>query len=183
MLARDGNIIPRHEVHAIMKMFALEGAALWHPGKRNKISRGQLFMLGPWQELHGDGHEKLSSTALRIGLVGIGIYGFCQHVRKIELLCAVPDARQGDAVGHLHLDVIEKNSKIPVQITVDKGSKTGELYAQQIALRMAYSNLNLNKCSAFVALTSTHNITIESCWKWLRKCNGIAVREVIKQGK
>ncbi|KAK1222607.1 hypothetical protein PQX77_014542 [Marasmius sp. AFHP31] len=183
MLAREHNIIPRDEIREIMKTFAPEGFLLCRPGRHNSIPRGNLLMLGPWQELHADGHEKLCSSALRMGPVGIGIYGFRQHVGKIELLLVVPDARKADAVGHLHLDVIERNGKIPVQMTVDKGSETGKLYAQQVSLRTAFSNLDADEFPPFVALTSTHNITIESCWKWLRKHNGIAIREVLEQGK
>ncbi|KAJ8089941.1 hypothetical protein PM082_018519 [Marasmius tenuissimus] len=183
MLAREHNIIPRDEIRQIMKTFAPEGFILRRPGRHISLPRGKLLQLGPWQELHADGHEKLCSSALRMGPVGIAIYGFRQHVRKIELLVVVPDARKADAVGHLHLDVIEKNGKIPIQMTVDKGSETGELYAQQVSLRTAFSDLDTVEYPPFVALTSTHNITIESCWKWLHKYNGIGIREVLEQGK
>jgi len=121
--------------------------------KAKKIPRAHLILLGPYQEIDCDGHEKLYSQALMLGGVGIGIYGFRQHVGKIEMLVAVPDARRADIVGHLHLDLIEKCGYreslhytaillltiiyigMAVRMTVDGGSETGEMFAQHTALR------------------------------------------------
>ncbi|EMD37731.1 hypothetical protein CERSUDRAFT_94731 [Gelatoporia subvermispora B] len=91
---------------------------------------------------------------------------------------------------------------IPLQITVDKGSETGGMYAFQKALsvlegawsppdqRFTYPypcsrvytlrgygvtyapDVDLEAHPCFVALTSTHNIPIEGLWHWFREHSG-----------
>jgi hypothetical protein len=97
----------RNFVRNTMKEYAPEGALLRKPGGKSKIARKSLKIVGPWQEIHADGHEKLDSKALMMGPVGIGIYGFRQHVGFIQYLKVVPNARSSAVVGHLYLDMIE----------------------------------------------------------------------------
>ncbi|KAK0219337.1 hypothetical protein EDD85DRAFT_797448 [Armillaria nabsnona] len=133
-------------------------------------------------EYNCDGHEKLSSKALHMGPVGIPIYEFCDKVSgHIILLTVVPDDRSSVIIGHLHLDLIEKNQAIPLQITVDKGSETGEMYAQQIALRELYApDLSLEQWPTFVALMSTHNTNAEGLWLLMSKMATGSIREIIQ---
>ncbi|KAG7091747.1 hypothetical protein E1B28_008148 [Marasmius oreades] len=172
-------------IRGVMKDEYPEGAILRAPSNRfGKIPRGHHLVIGPWQELHGDGHEKLSSKALSMGPVGIDIYGFRQQVGFIQKLVVVPNSRLANAIGHIHLDVIEEAGfRMPVQITVDKGSETGEMFAQQEALRTAFGDYDLEKYPSFRALQSKHNIMIEVCWKWFRKFSGVELRGVIEEGK
>ncbi|EEB96558.1 hypothetical protein MPER_04291, partial [Moniliophthora perniciosa FA553] len=106
-LAKNHAAMPRDFVRQVMKEEDPEGARRRAPGNRfGKIRRGHHLVIGPYQEIHADGHEKFSSKALRMGPVGFDIYGFRQHVGAIQKLVVVPDARHAAAIGHLHLDII-----------------------------------------------------------------------------
>ncbi|THU98282.1 hypothetical protein K435DRAFT_661334 [Dendrothele bispora CBS 962.96] len=183
LLHQDLNPLPRSTVRSIQKTYeGPAGPLLRAPGMTNRIQRKPLLVLGPGQEMHSDGHEKWTASAIQLGDVSIGVYGFRQHVGHIPYLTVVPDARHADAVGHLHLDMIEAcGYRIPVQCTVDKGSETGELFAQQVALR--YETKNMEQWPAFVAVPSTRNIMVESMWKWLLQFGGREVQEILKEGK
>ncbi|KAK0187453.1 hypothetical protein F5146DRAFT_1004362 [Armillaria mellea] len=50
-------------------------------------------------------------------------------------LVTVLNAHDSNMIDHLYLDVTEENGVIPMQITVDKGSETGVMFAYQTALR------------------------------------------------
>ncbi|KAK0241004.1 hypothetical protein EDD85DRAFT_765196 [Armillaria nabsnona] len=76
----------------------------------DRIPWTTLTSIGVNAEYNCDGHEKLSSKALRMGPVGIPIYEFCNKVSGcIILLTVVPDDRSSIIIGHLHLNLIEKN--------------------------------------------------------------------------
>ncbi|KAJ7932261.1 hypothetical protein B0H13DRAFT_1593476, partial [Mycena leptocephala] len=64
---------------------------------------------GIYYEIHFDGHEKLNFKALRIGPVGIDIYGSrCHSSSKM----VVPNARCSSTVGHYYLDLVEENGGV-----------------------------------------------------------------------
>lgn len=124
------------------------------PGSvRPKIPRGTLTAIGPFHEVAADGHEKIASQALKMGGVGISIYGWKDKwTSTILMLSVVPDCRSAGAIGHLYLDLVEHlegmwwcaiydtvsqshHLGIPLQVTVDKGSETGWQYALHQALR------------------------------------------------
>ncbi|KAJ7604844.1 hypothetical protein FB45DRAFT_709929, partial [Roridomyces roridus] len=88
-------------VRQIMKDNAPGTSKQRYPGNKDKIIRTNLTVQGVFQELHCDSHEKLATAALRMGPVGISIYGF--RDKASGLLCglvAVPDARHSAVVGH-----------------------------------------------------------------------------------
>ena len=67
----------RRVVRNIMHYYFPEGFDKRFPGnKKRKVERQALSAIGPFHEVSGDGHEKLSALALRIGDVGFPIYGF-----------------------------------------------------------------------------------------------------------
>ncbi|ESK86081.1 hypothetical protein Moror_9362 [Moniliophthora roreri MCA 2997] len=162
-LAKNHAAVPQDFVQQVMKKEDPDGACQRAPGNRfGRIPCGHHFVIGPYQEIHADGHEKFLSKALCIGPVGFDIHGFWQHVEAIQELVVVPNARHADTIGHLHLDmIVEAGYKMPVQMTVDKGSETGEMFTQQEALQKIFGSLDLQEHSAFMALKSTHNIIIE----------------------
>lgn len=85
-----------------------EGAELRFPGNKKPAKvRGQLKAVGVMEEVHCDGHEKLGSKALRMGPVGIPIYGFRDHTGKVLHLTVVPNDRDQVTIGHVYLDFIE----------------------------------------------------------------------------
>ncbi|KAJ7633203.1 hypothetical protein FB45DRAFT_745629, partial [Roridomyces roridus] len=184
-LALDGYQIPRDTVRQIMKDNAPGTSKQRYPGNKDKIIRTNLTAQGVFQELHCDGHEKLATAALRMGPVGISIYGF--RDKASGLLCglvAVPDARHSAVVGHLYLDLLEEFGVFPMQVTVDDGSETGFIYAIQSAIRKILTpNVDTRTWPVFMALKSVNNIPIENLWKWLVKTIGRNLRDLIEDGK
>ncbi|KAJ6495490.1 hypothetical protein C8R45DRAFT_824118 [Mycena sanguinolenta] len=184
-LALDGFQIPRDTVRQVMKDNAPGSSKARYPGNKEKIIRKNLTAQGVFQEVHFDGHEKLSSAALCMGPVGIAVYGARDKGSSVAAsLVAVPDARQSVVVGHLYLDFIQEFGACPVQVTVDKGSETGEMYAAHKALRFTFMpDLDPAEWPEFVALKSVNNIPIENLWKWLLKTTGRSLREFMEDGK
>jgi hypothetical protein len=88
-----------------------DGAETRFPGrKRQPKQRGHLTDTGVYYELHFDGHEKLNFKALRMGPVGIDIYGSrCHSSSQMVKFMAVPNARCSSTVGHYYLDLVEKH--------------------------------------------------------------------------
>ncbi|KAJ7113473.1 hypothetical protein C8R44DRAFT_930096 [Mycena epipterygia] len=184
-LALDGYQVPRDTIREVMQYNAPSGAKSRTPGNKVKIPRKNLTAIGVFQELHCDGHEKLATLALKMGPVGISIYGFRDKGAGIvaDLRC-VPDARHAVVIGHVYLDLVLEHGAIPLQITIDKGSETGDMYAAHLALRKMYTpDVDVLKFPAVVALKSVNNIPIENLWKWLRQHSGRSLREWIEDGK
>lgn len=97
-------------VRSIMQTEFPDGFDVRVPGKKNTERRkGHLTGQGIFQELHCDGHEKLSAKALQMGPVGIDIYGFrCHSSGMIISKHAVPNSRCKWTVAHCYLDVLER---------------------------------------------------------------------------
>ncbi|KAJ7737607.1 hypothetical protein DFH07DRAFT_752991 [Mycena maculata] len=72
-----------------------------------------------------------------MGPVGTIIYSFRDKGSGTDCgLHAILDAQHAVVIGHLYLDLVLEFSAFPMQITVDKGSETGDMYATQITLRL-----------------------------------------------
>ncbi|KAJ7239533.1 hypothetical protein C8J57DRAFT_1086260 [Mycena rebaudengoi] len=182
----DGTKIPRDTVRRIMSDIDPDGAEARFPGRRHQPKkRGHLTDTGVYFELHFDGHEKLNFKALRMGPVGIDIYGSrCHSSSKMVKFLVVPNARCSSTVGHYYLDLVEKNGAVFVQATVDGGSETGELYAAHIALRQyCMPDILIEDTPAFVPLKSTDNIPIESSWHLFTNYVGLDIKQIILLGK
>lgn len=95
-------------VHEIMKDNAPGGFEYRWSGRRTKIVRKNLVSLSVFHEVNMDGHEKLSSKALRMGGASIPIYGIREKYSGalLHLIC-VPNARLAVAIGHVYLDFVE----------------------------------------------------------------------------
>lgn len=97
-----------------------------------------------------------------MGTVGLPIYGMKDKFSSLIMhLVVVPNDRRSSTIGHVYLDYLDKyrselqhlrvivvvmyyiqseahthpTAEFPLQITVDKGSETGEMYALHTALR------------------------------------------------
>ncbi|ESK87185.1 hypothetical protein Moror_5856 [Moniliophthora roreri MCA 2997] len=182
---RSQNIfIPQDTCWQIMLKSFSHGAKMRFPGKQKprplqgKLQRGD----GPFHEVHCDGHEKLNQQALCMGEVSIDQYRMRDHSSgRILSQVVVPNAQCSSTVAHIYLDYIEKYGMVFLQVTVDGGSETGEMYACHRALREKYFPGNTQPSS--VALKSVHNIIIESSWgQWL-KFGGDSLHETIEHGK
>ncbi|KAJ7277244.1 hypothetical protein C8J57DRAFT_1434370 [Mycena rebaudengoi] len=184
-LALDGHQIPRDTVQQIMKDNQPGGSIRRYPGRKDKIPRKNLTAIGVFQEVHCDGHEKLSSAALKMGPVSIPIYGFRDKASGLVChLVVVPDARHAVVIGHVYLDFITEFGVIPLQVTFDKGSETGDMFACHTGLRLIFTlDLDPILWPITMAIKGTHNIPIKSLWAWLRKNCGRSLREYIEDGK
>jgi hypothetical protein len=79
-----------------------DGVDARYPG-RKKVKRVRL------QELHCDGHEKLGALALKMGGVGLPIYGMRDKWSGGLLdMEVVRNDRLADIIGHVFLDFIER---------------------------------------------------------------------------
>jgi hypothetical protein len=73
---------------------------------KGAIDRIPLNCLGPWHQIHCDGHEKLNSQALEMGTVTLPIYAFKDQFSTFVLTMQVlPNIRRVETIGHLYLDL------------------------------------------------------------------------------
>ncbi|KAK0184300.1 hypothetical protein F5146DRAFT_1145447 [Armillaria mellea] len=167
-LAQDGFNIPRDKIHQGLKAHNIHGGAQCAPSKYwQKIHHTPMYSIRVGAEFNCDGHENLSSQALHMG-----------H------LVTVLNAHDSNMIDHLYLDVAEENGVISMQITVDKGSETGVMFAYQTALRTNLApDVDMTAWSPFVALTSINNIIAEALWHWMWKTNTGDIERIIKEGR
>ena len=80
------------------------------PGRvRDAIPRTSLNCIGPMHQVHVDGHEKLSSQALRLGTVTLPIYGYRDLWGGFVFrLVVLPNVRLASTCAHLYLDFVEE---------------------------------------------------------------------------
>ena len=65
--------------------------------------------VGPFHQVHVDGHEKMNHLALKLGNITLPIYGARdQFSSKVLLLITAPNVRFADAAGHFYLDLVEE---------------------------------------------------------------------------
>ncbi|KAJ7702060.1 hypothetical protein B0H14DRAFT_3649111 [Mycena olivaceomarginata] len=84
-------------------------------------------------------------------------------------LSVIPDDRNADVIDHVFLDFVETYGAIPQQITIDKGSETGNIYDFTTGSKTAYApGIDLARYPACVSLKSTNNTPIESLWHWFQ---------------
>jgi hypothetical protein len=84
-------------------------SVLW--GSKGAVDRVPLDCLGPWHQLHWDGHGKMGSQALDMGSVGLPIYaGKDQFSSFVPIMRVIPNVRLGNTIGHFFLDVVEENA-------------------------------------------------------------------------
>ncbi|KAJ7756005.1 hypothetical protein B0H14DRAFT_3512281 [Mycena olivaceomarginata] len=167
MIAREHNVIvPRDTLRV----------------KKDKV-RGQLKALGIMEEVHCDGHEKLGAKALKMGQVGIPIYGFRDHTGIFHYLTVIPNDREEMTIGHTYLDFVAERGEIPIQLTFDGGTETGMMRRLQETLRLKlFPQLTELERPSTVALKSTDNIPIESGWSYWQDYAGRNIKAIILDG-
>jgi hypothetical protein len=78
-------------------------------GSKTGITRVPLDCLGPWHQVHWDGHEKIGAQALNMGEVGLPVYaGKDQFSSFVPIMRVLPNVRLGNTIGHLFLDMVEE---------------------------------------------------------------------------
>ncbi|KAJ7599776.1 hypothetical protein C8J56DRAFT_999559 [Mycena floridula] len=185
-LKDKGLMVPRDTVRKVMHDYFPLGFEKRFPGqKKSTIPHVGLTAIGPFHEISADGHEKLGALALKMGDIGLPIYGYKDKWSDVLVkLIVVPDCRTAAAVGHIYLDFVEEVGAVPIQLTTDKGSEIGWEYAFQCAFRDLFApDIDPEVFAAFMALKSVHNTIIEALWHWLREKSGKNLREYILIGK
>ncbi|KAF5325449.1 hypothetical protein D9619_009977 [Psilocybe cf. subviscida] len=93
-IANEGvMILPRDFVRQVLATHAPEGLTRRFPGA-NRVRRSALVALGPNYQWHSDGHEKLGALGLRMGGVGLNIYGIKdQWSSNLLHLVVIPNDR------------------------------------------------------------------------------------------
>ncbi|KAF8532126.1 hypothetical protein JB92DRAFT_3262896 [Gautieria morchelliformis] len=145
-----------------------------------KIARRGLISPGPNEEWCVDGHKKLREQ------MGIDVRGICDKYSRRELgLWAVPNARMAIVPPALFLMLVKEKKGlivmyflcmyatnitylgIPLQVTSDMGSETGQLAALQTALRRTeyLPGLTVDELAPHRFVKSMHNITRERAWR------------------
>jgi hypothetical protein len=80
-------------------------------GKKKLLKRrAPLKALGPYHQEHSDGHEKLSEQGLNIGAgIHLPIYASKdQFAAFVHDLLVMPNVRNGTAIAHYYLDLVER---------------------------------------------------------------------------
>ncbi|KAH9916465.1 uncharacterized protein B0H18DRAFT_1124196 [Fomitopsis serialis] len=185
-LAIAGTPLPRSVIRDVVRTNDPDGVEARYPGRKPQaIVRGKLVAIGPMYEVHCDGHDKLGAFALQMGGVGLPIYGYKDKCSSLcPQLVTIPNNRKTEIVGHTYCDLVSELGCIPLQLTFDKGSETGELYAMQTAFREVYApNIDPVAYPPCHAMKSVHNIPIESFWHVFREHTGRNLHMAIVQGK
>ena len=145
-------------------------------GSKDAVDRVPLNCLGPWHQLHGDGHEKLGSQALEMGGVCLPIYAFKdQYSTFVPLMRVLPDVHLKNTIGHLYWDLADlhrcksqllmlcyNNSTLSTgifpQLTIDKGSEQMVMFQQQLRYVCSSSILNSSLSITFVQVRSSSGL-------------------------
>ncbi|KAF9516259.1 hypothetical protein BS47DRAFT_1360445 [Hydnum rufescens UP504] len=159
----DGVPIAYDHIHEILQKYHPEGVEKHVPGTKTKMHK-PLIAIGPFDEIHGDGHEKLGHAALRFG-PGLPVYGFKDKYSKVILhLVVVPNSRRLPLLDMCTL-IWSQNIKVIAMYDLDKGSETGEMWAFQKAFREIYApSIDSTIIAPWKALKSTDNTPIETVW-------------------
>nr|GAT48120.1 predicted protein [Mycena chlorophos] len=195
---------PRDLIRDVMIERYPDGFDVRFPGKKNRrVIRVPLRASGPFYEVSGDGHEKLSPSALRMGGVGFSIYGYKdKYSDSVLFLRVYPDVRSAGAGGHIFLDFVEETgcagiflilsgllsqvfgTDVPIQMTTDKGSEVGWMYAFMAALREVYApDIDPSLYPFHVLIKSIHNTIIEGFWRHLKDKLGLNLKDFLLRGK
>ncbi|KAG6876417.1 hypothetical protein C0992_013040, partial [Termitomyces sp. T32_za158] len=155
ILLSTGLPLTQNFVQSEMLLQDPQGFEIRQPGSK-KIQRVALVSLGPHHEWSGDGHDKLAS-------IGFPVWG----VRDVWSGCwlglwVVPNNRHRKAVALLFLRLVAKFGGIPIQMSTDCGSETGQVFGLVNALReIFHPELSTEELPAHRFLRSVRNITIE----------------------
>ncbi|KAJ7289624.1 hypothetical protein C8J57DRAFT_1046436 [Mycena rebaudengoi] len=193
-LANAGVLIPRDSLRQILHNEFDEEFENRFVGKKKLLKRrAPLKALGPYHQEHSDGHEKLSEQGLNIGAgIHLPIYASKdQFAAFVHDLLVMPNVRNGTAIAHYYLDLVERRGFIiSIQMTTDMGSEVNEAHKIHEILRSVSIAAILHIAPEYVPPTwphglkqsSTNNTPIEGFWRWLRAGSGHSTKTVLQEG-
>lgn len=88
-----------------------DGFDIRNPSRKTEPRRkGHLMGTGIFEEVHTDGHEKVSWKALGLGRrIGIEIYGMKDHSSGLIIAeYVIPNVRCEDSIAHCYLDMVRE---------------------------------------------------------------------------
>ncbi|KIL60347.1 hypothetical protein M378DRAFT_110253 [Amanita muscaria Koide BX008] len=184
-LANKGVLLSRDECRSILHDHFDEEFDTRFIRSKGAIDRIPLNCLGPWHQIHCDGHEKLNSQALEMGIVTLPIYAFKDQFSTFVLTMQVlPNIRRVETIGHLYLDLAKDYGRIPLQLIMDMGTEVGDMIRAQAYLRSkAAPEFTENAWPSTVQVQSKKNTPIEGFWRWKRSSEGHNIREAILIGR
>ncbi|OAV87011.1 hypothetical protein PTTG_02926, partial [Puccinia triticina 1-1 BBBD Race 1] len=163
--------VPRLLVYELLSELDPEGMSerLRHACKRRVFRTN-----GPNHIWAADGHDKLKPY-------GIAIYGFIDAwSRKILGMYAHVTNNDPKHVGVYFLEVAAKSGGIPLMVTTDRGTETGEMAGYLGQLTQAYLGITFEEANTHMHYTkSTHNQKIESLWSRMMKEHNRPVIDMI----
>ncbi|KAF9523530.1 hypothetical protein CPB83DRAFT_775298 [Crepidotus variabilis] len=185
LLANNRISLPRQVdlICSVLRDFAPEGLSRRFPGA-NCIRRSALVAIGPNHQHHADGHEKLNAQGLKMGGVGLNIYGIKDQWSSYLLhLVVVSNNRLETTIGQVYLDCVEKHKFIPITFVYPQGLlMTGVLYAFQNGLCEAYAADISQESPLVLQMKSIHNTPIKGLWHWFLQTFGFNIKEEIQSG-
>ncbi|EPS95494.1 hypothetical protein FOMPIDRAFT_1025788 [Fomitopsis schrenkii] len=161
VLGHSGIHITRSTVSRVMHAYAPQGFVERHPlSHRKTLVRTPLTSVGPHEEWSIDGHDKLVQA-------GFPVYGIVEKWGgdKLQFNVLVSN-RKPKVCLVIYLRCAKAHGGIPVQVTSDHGTETGDIFAHQMALRTTYApELDVNTIPPYRFTTSPRNITVERQWR------------------
>ncbi|KIJ39663.1 hypothetical protein M422DRAFT_174837 [Sphaerobolus stellatus SS14] len=123
---------------------------------QKKIVWAVLMSVGPHEEWSGDGHNKLATLGFPID----GIHD--KWSGKWLGIWVVPNNQLSDVVAYLWLCIIEEYGGMSIQLTMECGSETTEIYDIVHALWELFDlGLPTDNIPVHNLLRSVHNVAIE----------------------
>ncbi|KAJ7292950.1 hypothetical protein C8J57DRAFT_1210631 [Mycena rebaudengoi] len=179
--------IPRDELRKILHdEFGEEFENRFVGKKKTDKIRIPLKAFGPYHQEHSDGHEKMSEQGLNIGAgITLPIYAskdqFCSFVHALLIM---PNVRNGHAIAHYYLDLVEKRGFIiSIQLTTDMGNEVNEAHKIHAELRDEVApEYAPPQWPHGVKQSSTKNTPIEGFWRWLRAGSGHSTKAILQEG-
>ncbi|KAJ7619918.1 hypothetical protein DFH06DRAFT_1010814 [Mycena polygramma] len=186
-LANAGILIPRDKLREVLHdEFPDEFEGRFVGKKKRNKHRTPLKALGPYHQEHSDGHEKMSEQGLNIGVgIHLPIYASKdQFSAMVHALLFMPNVRNGNAIAHYYLDLIEdRDFLISMQQTTDMGKEVNEMLKIHEVLRCVVAPEFIPPVWPHcIKQSSTDNTPIESFWRWYRDGEGHSTKMVLQQG-
>ncbi|ODN96356.1 hypothetical protein L198_04070 [Cryptococcus wingfieldii CBS 7118] len=175
-LSLEGMVVGEKRLRPIIKELYPDRAAGRIFGKRNIPRRPIGLFNGANEQWSGDGHDKLRDW-------GFCFYGWRDvYSGQIIIMSLLPSNRDPQNTLWADLSLLLCPG-FPRQIATDRGSETDQFSGTHAWLRQNYGQEVSPLIPVHRYLKSTHNITIERCWRGLIKHVIEPVGEVIAQGR
>ncbi|KAI7951433.1 hypothetical protein MJO28_007117 [Puccinia striiformis f. sp. tritici] len=163
--------VPRQVVYELLSEIDPQGM---QDRLRHACKQRVFKVSGPNHIWSADGHDKLKPY-------GITIYGFVDAwSRKILGMYVHVTNNDPMHVGVYFLQLVTAAGGIPLNVTTDKGTETGDMAAYQIQFTQRYNPHPSDEAKTHMHFTkSVHNQKIESLWSRMMKEHNRSIIDLI----